>query len=77
MKRDCATRRMELEGEFAPALLLCAQSFAWLQQLGDLHIAAQLTDRVDQLYLQTTSLLGVALHAACANFTPEAYSKVD
>ena len=76
MKRSCATRRMVSEGEFAPALLLCVQSFAWLQQLGTVHIAAQLTERVDQLYVQTTSLLGMALHAACANFTPEAYSKV-
>ena len=69
-------REVQERGEFADAFELCAQRFAWMQQMSDLRIAAFLTMSLNQTYFNMTNLLCVALQEACSNFDSGSYEKV-
>ena len=47
-----------------------------MQQLSQLHVAEHLSHRLDSLYTEMISLLGLALQASCACFQAEAYEEV-
>lgn len=61
---------------FAQAFWLCAQSFAWTEDMPGLRLAEHLSAATGQGYRETSSLLRVALQAVCADFQPERYVKV-
>ena len=69
-------RKVVEDGNFAQAFWLCAQSFAWLEDMPGLRLAEQLSEETGQRYRETSSLLRVALQAVCADFQPEHYVKV-
>lgn len=69
-------RRAGAAGEFAKGFWLCTQSFGWMQQLSELHVAEQLSLRLDSLYTEMIGQLGLALQSACIHFRAESYEEV-
>ncbi|KAK9823710.1 hypothetical protein WJX72_004829 [[Myrmecia] bisecta] len=62
--------------EYAAAFWLCAQCCKSLEALHELRVVADLNLTVNKLYEDTIHRLESALQAVCADFKPEAYTKV-